>query len=112
MMTKTQKIFFIVATVLCAVALIWGAIATYFAVHTLAELFAPQPENSIGVVVFFLFFILFFLLQGCFTVVSVPFYVMGPLSAPPSKKRIAAIVMLVLEVVLFLGNTVCFVIGL
>ncbi|MBQ3063341.1 MAG: hypothetical protein IJC99_00870 [Clostridia bacterium] len=106
-MSKMQKIFFIVATVLCVIALIWGVLAVVFCSNSLIAFSGETAGDSIGGAVLLLYFIIFFLLQGCFSVAAVPFYIMGPLRAPRSKLRVVALVMFLLMLALFLTNMIC-----
>ena len=111
-MTKTQKAFFIALLVLCGISLIVGAIATYFAISAFVTLASAAPGDSIGAAVLLVFFILFFLVEGCFFVASVPFCVLGPLRAPRSKGRLLALVLFLIGAALFLANAIMLLIAL
>lgn len=106
MTMKTQKIFLIVALVLCSISLIVGAIAAYFAISAFITIASAAPGDSIGATVLLVFFILFFLMQGCLFVASVPFCVLGPFRAPRSKGRLLALIVFLVGAALFLANAI------
>lgn len=112
MMTKTQKAFFITLLVLCSISLIVGVIAAYFAISAFVTLASAAPGDSIGAAVLLVFFILFFLVEGCFFVASVPFCVLGPFRAPRSKGRLLALIMFLVGAALFLANAIMLLIAL
>ena len=106
MLTKTGKTCLTVATVLCVFALLCGIVATCVAISACVTAARITPADSINVGAIWLVFILFFFLQGCFLMASIPFYAIGLLRAPRSKGRLIATWMLVAQSVLFVINAV------
>lgn len=111
MMTKTQKTFFIIATTLCVVALVFGAIGAYFGVSAVITIASSEPSDSFDGALLMVFMVLFMLAAGCFLVASIPFYVTGPLRAPRHAARRTALLMLLAEVLVFLLNVGLFIAG-
>ena len=110
-LTKTQKTFFIIATVLCAAAIVFGIIGIYFGVSGVAALASPKPGDSLGGALLMVIMLLFMLLTGCLLVASVPFYIAGPFRAPRCRLRRIAVILLLVEAAVFLCNVALFVIG-
>ena len=112
MLTKTGKTWLIVATVFCVFALLCGIVATCVAISACVTAAHVTPADSINVGAIWLVFVLFFLLQGCFLMASIPFYAIALLRAPRSRIRMAAVLMLAAEIVLFVFNVVFLLIAL
>lgn len=110
-MTKAQKTFFIIATVLCIVALVFGVLGIYFGVSAAIAIASPEPSDSIGGAFLLVVMILFTVSAGCFLVASLPFYAVGPLRAPRCTARRVAWIMLIGAIALFLANVALFAVG-